>query len=149
MKLIQLQLFTFDELTSEAKSVAIEDYQDINVQYVWWDSITDDAKNVGLEITSFSIEDNEISGDFLSNPLKTANLIKENHSGNSKTYLCAECYLKGLFEDDAQFRRSLLKCYLERLENEFTYLTSFNGIRETLIANDYYFLSSGKRFIEQ
>lgn len=46
MQTVQLELFSFGELSEAAKKKAIEDSRDINVQHQWWDCVIDDAENV-------------------------------------------------------------------------------------------------------
>lgn len=44
MKTISLNLYTFQELSPEAQSVAIEKHQHINTNFEWWDSVNDQFK---------------------------------------------------------------------------------------------------------
>ena len=43
-----------EKLSDKAKQKAIEKFYDINVDYDWWDSVYEDAKNIGLKITGLS-----------------------------------------------------------------------------------------------
>ncbi len=56
MKTIELKLYSFDELSDEAKEKAIERCSDFNIDYDWYQSIYDDfteiAKNAGFDITN-------------------------------------------------------------------------------------------------
>lgn len=56
MRIKEIKVYAFDELSDEAKDKAINKLYDINVGYEWWDSIYEDARNIGLEIESFDID---------------------------------------------------------------------------------------------
>lgn len=44
---IERKLFTFDELSDEAKETAIERYRENNLDYEWYDAVYDDAITIG------------------------------------------------------------------------------------------------------
>ena len=55
-----VQVFTFDELSEEAKDRVIEEYWDINVCFDWWDSVYEDAKTIGCNmIEGFDLDHND------------------------------------------------------------------------------------------
>lgn len=53
-KVIEITVYTYDELSDEAKQVALEKYRDINVDHDWWNFVYEDVKTVatlmGLDI---------------------------------------------------------------------------------------------------
>lgn len=147
-------LYKFEELSKEAKEKAIESLYDLNVDHEWWDSVYDDAENIGLKITSFDIDHHEIEGKFINTAIFTAEAIKKNHGESCETYKTAMEYFSerekvinaererlisngenlsefnpnevGMDEVDAKFLKSLLEDYLIMLRNEYDYLTSEN-----------------------
>lgn len=46
MRTKEIKLYTFDELSEEAKEKAINTHRDWNVDYYWWDFVYDDAKDI-------------------------------------------------------------------------------------------------------
>jgi len=64
MRTIRTKIYSFNELSKEAQNVAIDKMRYINVDDNWWLSTYEDAENIGLKITSFDIERNEIEGCF-------------------------------------------------------------------------------------
>lgn len=61
MKTKTITLYSFDELSDDAKEKAIDKLYNLNVDYEWWDSTFDDAKRIGLEIRGFGCEDDDHS----------------------------------------------------------------------------------------
>lgn len=56
-----IHTFEYDELEESAKKKAIEDLYDINTNFDWWDSVVDDAKQIGA-IMGIEIENIYFSG---------------------------------------------------------------------------------------
>jgi len=50
-----ITVYTFSELSEDAKENAIENLADINVDYYWWSSIYEELKNIGFECNDFEI----------------------------------------------------------------------------------------------
>ena len=168
IKITETKVYKFEELTDEQKDKVIEKHYDINVDYDWWDSVYEDARQIGLKITAFDIDRGSYcKADFIHGAIDTANLITENHGYKTETYQDAVNYLKERkellaselkkneddedfteddvdFEDiDHEFLKSLREDYLIILRNEFEYLTSKEAIIETIEANDYEFDENG------
>src|ERR1700744_3655147 len=59
MKTIQLNLYAFEELDEKAKNRALKDFQDLNVNFDWWDFTYDDFVSVcsylGISVDKKSI----------------------------------------------------------------------------------------------
>jgi hypothetical protein len=173
MRTITTTAYLFNELSEEAKQKAINNLSDINVEHGWWDCTYEDAKEIGLKITSFDLYRNKgCSGKFIGDAHITANKIIENHGKECDTYITARDFQKdwdalvakhsdGInisvvaedkeseFDDEAddleeEFLNSLLEDYANILQNEYDYLTSEEAIIETIEANEYEFDINGK-----
>jgi len=165
-------LYTFDELSEVAQQRAVEKLSDINVEYDWWDGIYSDAKNIGLEITSFDLDRNKYAkGEILSSHTETANLIITDHGEMCETYKLAHAFLsernalvvkysdgidlervtedkEQAFDDECndlenEFKNNLLEEYASILQRECDYLQSREAIVETIEANEYEFDENG------
>jgi hypothetical protein len=157
------KVYKFDELTEEQQQKAVEGYYDFNVDQDWWEFVYDDAANVGLKITGFDTE-RECTGNFVGSAKATAKAILANHGKTCDTYKTAARYyiervriienvkrgkrllgvgrqLKSLDDD---FLYSLLEDYRSLLRKDYDYQTSDEAIRESLVANDYWFTEDGK-----
>jgi hypothetical protein len=89
-----ITLYSFDELTDEAKDKAIERLDDLNVDYSWWDSIYEDAARVGIEITEFDTYHLTIDGKLtISLPESAAAVLRE-HGEKCGTYATATSHLE-------------------------------------------------------
>jgi len=166
MKTVEINLFKFSELSNEAKQNAISSLYDINVNYEWWEYIYGDAKEIGLEITSFDIDRNRhAKGLFINSGFDCANLILKNHGETCETFKTAKNFLAEYlplkekfesendgfyFEDEndgddlnQDFLESLLEDYSIMLQNESDYMQSDEAIIETIEANDYDFTENG------
>lgn len=175
-KTIRTKVFSFSELSNEAKEVALSNNRDINLFYDWWDSVYYDAKETAaLKITSFDIDrGNFCEANFVSDAHDTANKIISEHGESCNTYNVAKTFLgdydnlvekysdgKDLsrvkegseyeFDNDtdeleANFLKELSKCYLSTLCNEYEYLYSDTAVSEALIMNETLFTKDGKVF---
>ncbi len=170
MRTIETTVYSFNELSEQAKEKAIERLYDINVDYDWWDSTYEDAKNIGLQIDTFDLDRNRhAKGSFnLSAPEIAANILRD-HGKDCETYKTAanfledhspifaqymdesneETYESSKLEDELQdleteFLNSLLEDYSILLQREYEYLTSEAAIIETIEANEYEFTENGK-----
>lgn len=166
-------LYRFEELTAKAKENAIDSLRYINVNYEWWDSTYEDAKNIGLKLTLFGLDRNKhAEGELISSASETAYLIMDNHGEKTETYKLAkeflsnwnalvEKYSDGInknrvteenqYEFDAevnelekQFTKDLLEEYACMLQREYDYQTSDEAIIETINANEYEFTEEGE-----
>lgn len=171
MKIIEIKVYQIDELSDEAKQIAIEELANINVDYDWWNFTYEDAKNIGLKITEFDLERNRhCDGKFFDEPKDVAKKIIEQHGESCGTYKTAtnylaeislittkygtitideeiqELYEQEMFDAVEEFLQDLLEDYLILLQNEYEYLTSEEAIIETIKANEYEFLETGKKY---
>ena len=172
MRTIEVNLYEFEELSTEAKEKAIEKNRHINVDYDWYDWITEGMCEVGVKINSFDIyyktiditieysEDTalkaienynegnglvEISKKFIED--RDA-LIKKLGEGND----IAGYSVKDEFIDEydeeieylkKQYRREVSEEILSWLIEDYEYLQTNDAIAETLIANEYEFTEDG------
>lgn len=169
MRKIEINIFKFNELNEEAKQNAISNLYNINIDYNWWEFIYEDAKNIGLKITSFNLDRNRYAkGEFILNAPEVAQNILSNHGKECETYKTAESFLEvwqPIFnaymdeesekyessesEDEMQeleddFLNSLLDDYSIILQNACDYLQSDESIIDTIEANDYEFTEDGE-----
>jgi len=169
MKTKTINIYSFNELSDEAKQTAIEELYDINVNHDWWECTYEDAENIGLKITSFDLDRNRhAKGELiLSFAEVIANILKE-HGENCETYKTAEKYMERwqpvfneymdenspkyesgeaeneLQEIEDEFLNELLEDYSIILQREYEYLTSEEAIIETIEANEYEFTENGE-----
>jgi len=146
-------VYKFNELSEEGKRKAIERYSDINVDFEWWDSTYDDAKNIGLEITEFDLYCRTIRGKFTMQPEDVIKKIFSDHGKGCETYKTAKKWKEelkliqgdGEYDDLSEdFLKELLEDYKTILQNEYEYLTEEEQIRDTLVSNEYDFTADGK-----
>jgi len=170
MKTITLNLFTFDELSDSAKEVARNWYRNGALDHEWLEFIYDDAKNIGLEITSFDLDRNRhAKGKFIGYAEKCAKKIISEHGHDCETFKTANMFLKdraslvelhadetcsnGITYDgdeaieklESDFLRSLLEDYAIILQNEYEYSLSNECVDESILCNGYTFEESGKQ----
>lgn len=174
MEQVTINLYSFDELSENAKEIALIKLCDINVDHAWWECTYEDAKNVGMKIKSFDCYRNDIEIDFLYSMDDIATKIMSDHGNECGTYKLSSSFLQSreelvakysdgcnleyvLEENWEQFDEELdelekdymqaLKCeYLSILEKEYEYLTSSESIMETIKFNEYQFTEDGSIF---
>ncbi len=171
MKTVTVTLFTVNELKEEVKNKVLDKYRYINVEDAqWWNNIYDDAKEIGLKITSFDLNRNRhANGEFLLSANEVAQNILNNHGESCETYKTASSFIEDwqpIFNDymdessekyenketeeqlqemEDSFLESLLEDYSIMLQNECENLTSDEAVEETLTINEFSFLENGKR----
>ena len=170
MKTVRIKVYSFNELSEEAKSKAVSRLDDINVYHDWWVYSYEDAERIGLKITSFDLDRNRhCKGEFILSANEVAQNIINEH-GDCNTYKEAakflelwnpvfadymdessEKYESSESEDKLQeleydFLESILDCYAKMLQDESDYLQSREAIEETILSNDYQFLIDGTMF---
>lgn len=171
MKTVTINLFSFEELNEQAKDKALNELRDINLGHKWWEFIYEDAKNIGLKITSFDTERNRhAKGEFLLAANEVAQNILNNHGESCETYKTAKFFMdiwqplfadymtegndnyesgiaeQRLMEMEEDFLTALLEDYSIMLEREMEYLYSNEAVIETIEANEYIFTEDGKPY---
>jgi|LakMenEpi03Aug12_release.lakeMendotaPanAssembly.Ray.scaffolds.fasta_scaffold1071204_1 hypothetical protein len=172
MKTKTINTYSFDELSDESQSKALEKLRDINIHDSWWECIYDDAQNIGLKITSFDLDRHRhANGKLLYSANEVADLIKSNHGESCDTYKLAcvffdeyndlvKKYSDGIETDkvhedneydfdreveelEEEFTKNLLEEYSIVLQKDYEDLWSDEAVSETIRANEYEFLEDG------
>ena len=164
MRIKETKVYKFDELTEKAKENAINKLAYINVDYEWWDSIYEDAENIGLKLKTFDLDRNRhATGEFILSATEVAANVIRDHGDQCETYKTAQEFLDeqnkypmpdddsdefSVWEDkmlelEDEFLKSLLEDYSIILQKEYEYLTSEEAIIESIKANDYVFDENG------
>lgn len=162
METITTKVYTFDELSDSAKDKARDWYNTAGLEYDWWESIYEDAKTIGLEITGFGLDRNRhATGKLLHTAYVVADKIMREHGKDCDTYKLAAAYIADydkakkmpdekfdakLEEIEDEFQRDLLEEYSIMLQRESEHIVSDEAIAEAMEANEYTFTESGKRF---
>lgn len=165
-------LYTFDELSDEAKEKALEAYRDINVSFDWWEFIYDNAEIIGLKIDGFDLNRRRhATGKFIESAFDCASKIIKEHGEACETYKTAKVFLSDwaelvskysdginteeVHEDnewefdkesdelETEFLKFILEDYSIMLQNEYEYLYSDEAVQETIEANEYEFTEEG------
>jgi len=169
MRTIEINIYQFNELSEEAKEKALLNLSDINIDYEWWSSTYEDAKQIGLNITSFDLDRNRhCKGVFDLSASEVAQNILNEHGEDCRTYKTADAFMaewdpifsdymdessenyesagleNKLMEIEAEFLNSLLSDYAMMLQEECDYLQSDEAIIETIEANEYEFNEEGE-----
>ena len=150
-------VYQFDELDDKAKERAREWYRAGALDYEWWESVYEDAAQVGLKITGFDLgRGQSIDGELTMSAMESVSNILTTHGEDCDTYKLASRYYPQLLaldieeEDKAQqleeeYTRELKEEYWHMLNREMEYLLSDECVDETIRANEYEFLETGKR----
>lgn len=94
---VKVLLYQFDELSAKAKEKARDWYRQGALDYEWWESVYEDAKNIGLTITSFDLgRSNSIEGKLTRDIVDVAQAIVKEHGEGCETRKDAEIYLAAL-----------------------------------------------------
>ena len=173
MRTIEINVYQFDELSTEAQERALEKCRLFEVNYNWWEFIYEDAAQVGLKIEGFCLDaSRKIEAEFTEGPEATAALIIETHGENCDTYKAAQEYTteraelvtkysdgtntdrvaegnEAEFDEDAdyvdrEFLNTLRADYWSMLEKEYEYRTSDEVVKECIQANGYEFTEEGE-----
>lgn len=165
-----ITLYTFAELSEDAKEVARNWYrQGIDVDQ-WSDSVTEDAAQVGIKIEGFDIGRRWSIDLRIDDTEGAAHAIMEQHGKECETHRTAAAYLaerdriisEAAHDEDGElvneyavdqlldeaaeeFTRSIGEDYLSMLRNEYEYEHSAECIDELIECNGYTFTEDGER----
>jgi len=169
------ELFTFEELEPQAQQKALESCWDWNVSEEWWESTYEDAANVGLKITHFDADRQDIGIKLKewADVFDVVRLIAENHGEDCGTFKAATEFNKDYatlvakhsdgvtlekvaednehdFDNDLEelekdFLKTMGEEYLSILRKEYDYQTSEEAIKESIEANEVEFLEDGTK----
>ena len=166
MKTIETKVYEYHELPTErAKEKARRWFLECQYQDSWWAYTYEDAKDIGLKITSFDLDRNRhAKGEFITYAEDCAKSILKTHGEDCATYATAAEYLESLkalqakfpneedsFDDELsnlndEFLRSILEDYSIILRRESEYMQSEEYLIEGIEMNEYTFTEDGKRF---
>ena len=149
-KTIEVPLWSYEDASDDVKKKIMQKHYDINVDGdFWFESIYEDAKIIGLEITDFDTYHGTIHGKLKNYVDECCALILTNHGKKTDTYALAKKF-KGTDSEDEdyeeiekEFSYSLLEEYLSMLRKEYEYMTGEEAIVETFAANEYLFDEEG------
>lgn len=171
MRTITKTVYTFDELSDDAKDRARDWYREGAPDYDWWEDVYYDAEQIGLRITGFDLDRNRYAkGEMIEDAAECADRIIANHGAQCDTYTLAEEYLQhrdeiiasaehdedGELVDeyeldcqldnlDAEFLHDLLEAYSWHLQEEYEWLLSDKSVDENILINKYTFTADGER----
>lgn len=155
-------IYKFHELSETAQERAVAELRDLNVDHKWWESVYEDANNIGLKITSFELYRNRhAEGDFSKDALVVAYNILREHGDRCDTHQTAKDYFfkhKRLVAEQCQEDADCLcvplrdeidletiKYNQEELDTDDidqTFLQSLLGDYATMIQKEYEYLTS-------
>lgn len=170
---ITRNIYTFDELSEEAKDKARNWWISCACDDEWWEFTLEDAKRVGLKIASFDTSRRyDIEGDFITSSVDCAEKILKEHGEGCGTWAEANAFLKnrgdfmdkaekenkademgdfydmetleGLEEMERDFLKSLLEEWLLMLRKEEEWYFSNDHVDECILINEYEFTEEGE-----
>ena len=156
---IKTTVYTFDELSDDAKETAREWYRNGALNYDWWNCTYEDAANVGLKITAFE-NYRYVDGRFTKSAVDVAKSIQNHHGDMCETHKTATSFLADeprggdeneeeweyrLSDLESEFLKALCEDYRIMLDHECEYLMSDECVDESILANEYTFTINGKR----
>lgn len=151
-----IALYTFDELSDDAKEVAREWYRQ-DLQYPWFDESMNSIKvfcdEFGVSIKDYSI--GAFSHSYIETDVENSNFrglkLKRVKRDNMPTGYCIDCELWETFYDDFKRTGNALHAFNEAIDaavseivRDIEYQYSDEAIDEMLTINEYEFTENGK-----
>jgi hypothetical protein len=164
MRIKEVKLYNYAELSEDAKEKALNECRYINVDYGWWEYIYEDANEIGAKIDGFDMDKRFINLKLTKRFELVIGLILKNHGKDCETYKLAMEYQKKLKEEtdkakeefgegytyeeiaeevEDEFVHALGEEYLSLLTRDQDYLTSDDAVEDMILANEYEFLEDG------
>ncbi len=166
MRIIEIKLYKFNELSESAKEKARDWYREgaFRIDQDAFDYVQGDSEDIGLRIVSLrptGIQGNN-EGRFITTAQECAEKVLANHGDACETHKTAKAYLKDraalAVDDDGDFvdqdaadeltrdfLYSLLEDYRIMFEKEVDYQNSDSAVNEMIEANEYEFTEDGER----
>lgn len=156
MKTKTIEVYEYSELSDEAKRVASSWWLESGIdQEFAWDSMKEDAENVGIKLTAWEYG-RTCEGKLVESFSSVLGNILKDHGDMCETYKTAKEYKDKLDvltdeqedereELEADFLLSILEDYRIAMDKECDYQQSEEYIAEIMEANDYEFTKNGKR----
>ena len=164
------EIYTFSELSEEAKDAAINNCRDYGIGNDWWEFTFEDAENAGLKITSFDLDRNRYAeGEWMTSAKECAQSILGEHGETCETYKTAKAFLEErdlligawatdedgeleyggklddeLYDLEGEFLESIVEDYSIMLQNEYEYMYSDEAVEEAIQSNEYEFTEDGE-----
>jgi len=169
-KTTRREIYTFSELSDDAKEAALNNCRDYNANHEWWEATYEDAAKVALKITSFDLDRNRYAeGEWMTSAKECAKSILDGHGETCETYKTAKAFLAerdelvdtwpkdedgelengGKLDDELddlenEFLESIVEDYSIILQNECEYLQSDEAVEEAIQSNEYEFTAEGE-----
>jgi hypothetical protein len=159
MRVIEKEVFTYEELSDSAKNEARAWWTDQGVEYCWWkdgfDSIKAFCDHFGVNIVNYEV------GAFSYSWMKTnadnshfrGLKLKDFDPNHMPTGYCVDSTLWNAFYKTWKFTGSPLSAFNDAIDEaiqdiraDWEYQYSDEAIEEMLIINEYEFTESGKRY---
>ena len=169
MKTKTINIYSFDELSESAKETARNWFRDGMEYFI---GSTEDAEQIGLNITEYDIYHQSIKGKFTQSAMSTMWAIEREHGEDCETYRTAQQFKTAWaelvkkhsdgintdivtednqyeFDQEAdeleeEFLRELLEDYLVMIRKDYEYQESDEWIDENIRINEYEFTEKGK-----
>lgn len=166
-----IHIFRYNELSQEAKKVALEKHRYDQVEYNWWEDDYYNAKQCGVRITGFDLDRRKsIDGEFIWSEIEVAEKIEDEYSDCTDIHKIASNFLKErlricdsyefidgapikedeleaeLNELEYQFQKDILGEFWKYLQDQYEYLLSDECVTDYLENNWHYFTENGKDF---
>ena len=164
-----VNVYTFPELSEDIQEKVTQDFFDVNVDFEWWESIYDEAENLGVHLTGF--DEHKATGELRESPEDVADNILKDCTEESSLFQDATNYKDEVsrlpildadspevtlddltaydeeYEDlSNNFLFGLLESYRILLRTEYEYLTSADAIADFINSNEYEFTIDGEPY---
>ncbi len=173
MRIAQMRVYQFDELSEEAKEKALQKLRDINVDYDWWElyyeGFREELREIGTEAEDFGFDLGRGAylyinkGCFVDQRrfLKSAGVDLRRGEAKDALQYGIELCTKHLGGGDAynycdpnnledvnicEYLKDVLRGFWKELRDAYDYLISDEAVVETIEANEYEFTEEGELF---
>jgi len=173
MRIAQMRVYQFDELSEKAKEEALQKLRDINVDYDWWEpyyeGFREELRKIGIEAEDFGFDLGRgaylyINKGYFTDEerfLKLAGVDLRRREAKDALQYGIELCTKHLGGGDAynycdpnnledvnicEYLKDVLRGFWEELRCAYNYLISDEAVIETIEANEYEFTEQGELF---
>lgn len=143
-KTITINLYTFAELSENAKKKAIQNLSTINVFHGWYDEISNELGSLGIGLGDFDFDSRSIDIEYKQNRPKLAQGIVDETEEGTRLHDLAANYLERLDNITEQFESDLKDAILQKLEDEIGRRLSKEAVIESIEESEIYFTEDGK-----
>jgi hypothetical protein len=158
MRTIEQTIYTFEELTEDAKEKARAWYRQ-GIDYPWWDEVKDSltafCDGFNIKVLDYSMGD--ARREYIKTDATNANFrgfkLKDFDREEMPTGFCFDCDLRYTFADEFKRYGSALGAFNEALEaflrsvrNDVEYQYTDEAVDESIQCNGYEFTEDGERF---